>query len=818
MYNHACKDCTLYRSSRNVCLEADGPHEDVELLVIGEAPGEQEARTGKPFCGKSGQLLRAELAKAGITEYTITNTVKCRPPDNRAPTPEEIKACRKYLDAELEQFKPKYVLTLGATASKAVLKKPKITEAHGQLIETENFVGMPAFHPAYALRDPSKLMPLRRDIERLARTMRGEKAVGDEEIDWKVITSQNLDQFIKEFEEHDTFAFDLETTGLDCRETGAKINCLSIAFDDRAWVLPLGFKGSPFWRQTTQVKLFSILSEMSTGKTTVAHNGKFDNIWLAASYGHYFHLSFDTMLAHHLLDENSPHGLKELVRTILDGPDYDLTVEEKKGNTTAERLYEYAAKDTWYTLKLYRVFSRQFQKNRSLRRIFYKLIMPAARAFQEIDYRGLTVDLPKMKAVEADLREKLAKTLAELNAMTKTEVNWNSPAQVGKLLYGELGLIPTVLTDKGAPSTGEEALYAIKDEHPIAGKLVEFREYSKFLSTYIEGWREFMHGDKLYLSTKLHGTVTGRYASRLHQVPRDGSIRNLIVAPSDGWTFVQADFSQAELRVVAHLSQDPELMYCFRHGIDVHWRTLLNSIEAGGSGEYYEVALATASILSKRKITHLPDACAILAKAGHNAAIAAEKRWKEGRKKAKGINFGYVFGMRERKFIEYAKLKYGFEPTMEEATAIRDAYFHLYARLSGWHDRQRKLVRLDGEVKNLIGRVRRLPGAHSTDRGLASEAERQSINSPVQGFIGDLKAMAVVEIEEEIPAYYVRIVGEVHDSILMEARTEHLDEYLPKVASIMRHPKLLDEFGVEFTVPIEVDLECGPWGAGKAWK
>jgi len=815
IYNHDCRKCSLYKSSRTVCVEASGDRKDVELLIVGEAPGEQEARAGEPFTGRSGQLLRAELAKAGITSYTITNTVKCRPPDNRTPTNEEIKACREYLDAELAEYKPKFVLTLGNVPSKALLKKAKITEAHGQLIPTGSFVGMPAYHPAYALRDPSKLLPLRKDIERLAREMRGEEAISTD-VDWKLVTPDTFDQFIGEFRAATEFAFDIETNGLNRYAPDARIHCLGIGLEHRSWVIPLRFKKTSFPNIPTQVKLISVLTAIAweDHKIGIGHNAKFDNLWLTACYGKKFRLSFDTMLAHHTLDENSSHGLKELSRIYLDWPDYDLTTAEKKGAVSADKLYEYCARDVAATFRLYRVFSKMLLKDKQVRKVFNKLVMPAARAFESIEYRGLTIDLKKMAQVETEMRAKVAQDLADLNEMVGEEINWNSPDQVGKLFFDRLGLEATVLTEKGKPSTGEEALYAIKDQHPVANKLVEYREHSKFLSTYIEGWREYMVGDKLYLSTKLHGTVTGRYSSRLHQVPRDGTIRNLVIAP-EGYSFVQADFSQAELRIIAEVSGDVELMSCFRNGVDVHWRTLLFSIQQGSSGDYVPIALSTASKIRGRKIDDLDVAIEILLKAGHEAAIKVDKRWKEGRKKAKGINFGYCYGMGVPKFIEYAKLKYGFEPTMDEAQAIRDAYFHLYNRLEPWHDRQRKLVRLDGEVRTLNGRARRLPGVYSTDRGMQREAERQAINSPIQGFIGDLKAMALVEICETVPPYHAHVVGEVHDSILLNVRTESLAEYLPKIRSIMRHPKLLDDFGLKFNVPIEADLEVGPWGAGK---
>src|ERR1051326_432274 len=216
--NPNCTRCGLHKGAVNVCVWGDGDPKRSMVVAIGEAPGEAEARTGRSFMGRSGQLLRAELSKANLNEVYITNIVKCRPPDNRDPTPDEIKACRPYLEEELATIKPKYVLTLGKPSTKEVLGKAKITEVHGQILDsppkwgTLKFQGVPAFHPAYVLRDPSKLPAFQKDLERLKRTIDGEK--WDSEVEWEVVNSRTLRRFVAEFESVDEFSFDLETSSL----------------------------------------------------------------------------------------------------------------------------------------------------------------------------------------------------------------------------------------------------------------------------------------------------------------------------------------------------------------------------------------------------------------------------------------------------------------------------------------------------------------------------------------------------------------------------------------------------------------------------
>ena len=831
--NPDCTACPLHRSVKTVCIGAERVGKgDPEILVIGEAPGRQEDATGRPFVGDSGRLIREELAKAGFHNYVITNVIKCRPPDNRDPKPEELKACRKYLDQEIRSLGLKYVLTLGRFSSKSVLKKSKITLDHGNLVETSNFVGMPAFHPAYCLRDPSKLPALQHDLRRLRKAIDGELEE-DKEPTWKLVTAKTFQTFLDEFIEAPEFSYDTETSGLFPFDGKGQIRCLSVGLEDTSWVLPLDMPGSPLQGRKADIEeLLGMLVEVAekTDKLAIAQNGKFDQEWMMECYGVQFQLHFDTMLASHILDENQDHDLKYMARTELDAPEYDIPKKEKQGANLhipaqRQKYWRYAGFDAAYTYRLKQIFAPRLAENPQLKRLFYKLVMPAARAIRRIEARGITLDMDKYAEVEKQITAERDEVKRELDALVRKHnqgklINWNSHPQVRHFLYEILGLETTVKTDGGLPSTGEDAIVELRGQHPVADQLVKYREKEKFLGTYIEGWKEYIHDSKLYLGYKVHGTVTGRYSSRLHQVPRDGTIRNLATAPP-GWDFFQADLSQAELRIAAELSRDLELVSCFRPGgQDVHWRTLLYMIGSGRSKEYTKQAIATAAEIERvrDKDLILTEAVEILSKAGHNRSIELWKPWKEGRKKAKAINFGFVFGMYEKKFIQQAKTKYDWDCTYDEAHDFRTAYFELYNGVPPWHEKQKKLCRLDGFVRNLFGRIRRLPGIYSRDKDLRMEAERQAINSPVQGTIGDWKAAALIEIEETIPTSKLRLVGEHHDALLGIVRPEYRDEVLPMVRRIMRRPSLFDLFKITTVVPMESEIEVGPWGAGKTYE
>lgn len=830
--NKECELCPLHKSADNPCVWGEGPL-DAEVMVIGEYPNHKEDERERPLIGPAGQLIRTELGRAGFDSVYITNVVKCRPPDNRPPTASEAKICKSYLDEEISRVKPKYVIALGALTSKAVLKKSKITQDHGKLVEMPSYTGMPVFSPAYALRDISKLPAIKNDLARLRRAMDGEHEE-EEEVKWSVLRKKNFFQFLKEFEEAEEFSFDVETSSLHWFDPEQKIRCLGIGLPGRSWIIPLDMPNSVYYgRPKAQRRLMRLLARLAVGKTAVGQNAKFDNHWLYSKYGVRFFLDFDVMLAHHTLDENQAHDLEYMARIELDAPEYDIPLKEKKGSElhTLEgrrRYFVYNAKDTKYTLQLYYKFKKRLAAatESNLRRLFYRLVMPAARALQEIEEVGLTLRQALYAKVEADTIRQRDEELEKLQQMAEqfgSRINWNSPQQVAKLLYDRVGIKCTVKTKTGAKSTGEEALLEIKGRHPVADQLIRFRELEKFLGTYLEGWKEYTFDGKLFLSYKLHGTVTGRYSSRLHQVPRDGTIRNLVDAPP-GWKFAQADLSQAELRIAAELSGDVELVNCFQPGgVDVHWRTMLHTVGTGASGEYYDKAIKTAQKLlqkseQKYNVSSLSDSLEILLKAGHEAAIAIDKEWKEARKRGKSINFGFVFGMYEKKFIETCKLKYGYEPTYEEAHAFRQAYFELYPGIVKWHEKQKRMVAIDGYVRNMFGRLRRLPGIHSTDKMLRMEAERQAINSPVQGAIGDWKAAGLIEIHETIPHNKLKIVGEVHDALLMIVRDGCEDETLPRVRAILRKPALLETFKVRMTVPMDSEIEIGPWGAGKKYE
>ena len=780
--NKDCKKCELHKSAQAICLMGRGPV-PCDVMIIGEAPGFREDDVGKPFAGKAGQLLDKVMQEVGLdrSKVYITNVVKCRPPENRTPSTSEIKACAEYLEQEFAAVTPKYVLLLGATALKAVLKKAKITEIHGKIFKEHGRHYLPTFHPAAALRDPRRLDPIHADFERFVGLIKRGKEAAPAALNLTIINSfDEFNDLIEDLKSAKAVAFDLETTSLEWYRPEGKINCLGLATKNKQWVLPLDGFGSKFKKSEVQQEMIEIIEEVLQGKRVIAQNGKFDNLWLRAKYGLRFPLTFDTMLAAHILDENSPNSLNYLSRAFFQAPDYDLPLKDKIQVDTgqkAKKLYTYCAYDVYYTLKLYYLFRSKLKKDPDIRKVFTRLVMPLVDIYEDAEEQGITIDVKRLEEVEQELLEDIAKLVSRLGKKVEGDVNWNSPQQVAEVLFGQWGLQPIDETPTGNPSTSESVLKMLASKHKGVSLLLKYREKHKQYSGFVKSWKNKMHRGKLHPSFKLAGTVTGRPSCsdpNLQQTPRDSLIRTLITAPK-GWDLVEVDQSQVELRVAAMLSGERTMKLIFQTGGDIHTTT---AQEVSG-----------------------------------NIDVT-----KEERKKAKAVNFGFLYGMGWNKFTEYAREKYGVELTPGQAKAYRTRFFEKYSDLPIWHERQRRKAHMFQEVKTPTGRVRRLPSILSTDQGVRAEAERAAINSPVQGFAAEVTLMGMIEIRNRLPWSKVRPIGTIHDAILILIKKGYLDKALPIIKDAMENPPLLDTFGIRMTVPLIVEASVGNWGAGKTYK
>lgn len=812
-----CKLCPLHKTAQHVCLLGQGPKPS-EVMVIGEAPGEREDDSGKPFVGRSGKLLTETLESYGLAreDIYITNAVSCRPPDNRTPKKNEIKACRHWLFKQMARVKPKYVLLLGNVPLEAALDLKGIKSLRGKPIERDGTIYLPTFHPSYILRDPRFKEIFEADL-RLFKDIVEEGGIPEEEglNVVNVDTPKKFRQMINDLE--GTISSDLETTCLYPWAPEAKVNSIGFGTKTAQYILLLNHPGTGWTNKDIEKAIGMSVKDMVEeiddkiqDCKIVGQNWKFDSLWMKVHYDVEWYAHFDTMLAHFLLDENTPHGLKQLSQVFYGAIDYDIDTKSKiGGGGNRAQFIEYQAKDLYYTRKLRFTLGGMLKKDPDVNRVFREIMMPCSKIFTKMEYHGVYVDIKQMDIVEKKLREDLAQAEKELKKWG--DINWNSPQQLAELLFDKLEIDVVEKTKGGARATNESVLLRI--DHPIARTILRQRSASKQLSFFIDGWKPFIDKNgRIHPSFKLHGTVTGRLSCanpNLQQVPRDPVIRSLLTAPP-GYTLLEVDLSQIELRIAAELSRDKNMLKAFREGIDVHWLTAIREIERGAG--MADIVLATARKLSGNKQNYT-DSIQTLLKYGPDACQEIDKSWKELRKKAKAINFGYLYGMWWKKFKIYARDNYGVEVTDHQAEQSRKAYFELYRDLKSWHDKQKEFVREHGYVPTLSGRKRRLPDAtvreDSYERGAA---ERQAINSPVQSFANELNLMTLIQVFEEYDMDDVAPVGTVHDAILMEVRTGLVPQVTKRILKIMQRPDLLDTFDVTLQVPIEADASIGPWG------
>lgn len=831
-----CTLCKLHKTAEFVCLLGQGPKQS-DVMIVGEAPGRREDDTGKAFVGKSGQLLESKIEsilQMDRDDIFIGNAVNCRPPDNRTPSKGEVKACRVWLDRMIKSVKPKFVLLLGNIPLLSVTGETGIQKKRGKAFEKNGIIYLPTYHPAFLLRDPRHEDTFDKDLALFKEIIEGGRIPQEDDLDYVIVRTR--DQFKEMINAlAGDVSFDIETTCLypwgepkykKVKNEGkklvgkvkAKINTIGFGCRKRQYILPVHHKESP-WTREEIPEMLDEIEERLDDCDLIAQNGKFDFLWVWVHFNlrwqKYFH--FDTMLAHYILDENSQHSLKYLAQLYYGAPDWDVDESTKKGENGLEKLAKYQAHDLFYTRKLKHTLRKELNKDGEVQRVFEMIMMPCARLFTEVEYDGVYLNLDKMDDAEKYLRKELAEAEKEMKKFGDLE-NWGSPKQLGNFLFGPkkqggLGIPVIERTAKGGISTSESVIKRI--DHPIGGAIIRFRGAKQQLSFFIEGWRPFIVDNRLHPSFKLHGTVTGRLSCEhpnLQQVPRDKRIRSLITAPP-GWTLVEADLSQIELRIASELAQERNMLNAFAKGVDVHWLTVLREIERGGGEK--DIVLDTARTWKQDKTISYADAFDVLLEMGPDNACEIHEEWKELRKKAKAINFGYLYGMWWKKFKIYARDNYGVNITDEQAEASRKFFFDTYSDYPKWHDRQRRYARLNGYVRSLSGRKRRLPAAMSPqDTPERREAERQAINSPVQSFANELNLMAGLQLRQEFSRNVARIVGTVHDALLVWVKNEHVEKVTKRLLEIMSHPKLMDTFEISVGVPILAEAKIGPWGEG----
>lgn len=799
-----CMKCALWETTngKSRCRTASGPtHADI--LVVAKTP----------MSDKMIVELEGYFRAAGIDpeRLAFTSAIKCLSFEQEAPR-DAVKQCREHLLAEVGFINPSYVIAMGNEALQATTGHSGIMKYRGKFVDMKGWPVpvMPTVALGAVARNPSTRASLEADLNMLANDMNGVVLEGNEPLasEYHVVdTKDKLRASLEAIRGSWAAAFDLETTGFDENAEGAAIvtacvTTLSAGGEMNVYAFPLWHRAS-VWRSRWRAVAERVRDAIMACPRRIAHNAKFDCRWMA-QFTSGVEVTFDTMLAAHILNENRAKGLKPLAQLLLGAPEWDIKIKGGKNaipwylQHTLKQILWYNALDTWHTMRLYKLFRAQLLDQPRLAQVFRKIMVDGSNAMVEVERAAVWVDRDKLMANRQTTLETIADFDRQLLEWVPEDapypVNFNPSKFLQWWLYDHLGL-PVLKKGKSGPSTAEDVLAHLKDNHPAIPILLERKVWNKYETSFFRPYSEQITADdRIYTTFKLAGTVTGRLSSgkadldkvtgakqvrgvNLQQVPRNELVRGIFGAPP-GSKFVEFDYSQIELRVAAMLADEPTMKHLYQTGQDIHMTMAM-------------------------RMTGKPEAQVL----------------KEERKKAKAVNFGFLYGMGWRKFVDTAFNNYNLFVSEEEAQAFRTAFFAEFPRLTDWHNRQRALARKYKRVESPIGRVRHLPDIDSADRGVQQEAERQAINSPVQGFGSDLAILSMIRLVREFKkrGMNTKVIGTVHDAINFEVPEYELAVVLPLIKRIMEDSRHLERlFGVEMTVPIIADCKVGTtWGGAE---
>ena len=589
-----------------------------------------------------------------------------------------------------------------------------------------------------------------------------------------ILDSATLDDWLNRLSAADFFAFDTETTSLNYMV--AEIVGVSFAVEaGTAAYVPLAhdYPGAPeqLSRDEVLAQLKPLLEDGSKGK--LGQHLKYDANVLMNHGITLRGIREDTMLESYVLDATgSRHDLDTLALKYLGQRTIHFEDIAGKGakqitfnQVPVEQAAPYAAEDAEVTLRLHALLSARLAAVPSLQQLYRELEVPLVPVLSRIERNGALVCREQLAAQSAELGQRMLALEAKAHELAGGPFNLGSPKQLGEILFNKLELPVLKKTPKGAPSTAEEVLAELALDYPLPAVLMEYRSLSKLKSTYTDKLPGMIDAKTGRVHTSYHQavTATGRLSSsdpNLQNIPirtEEGRrIRQAFIA-APGCKIVAADYSQIELRIMAHLSQDPGLLAAFAEGLDVHSAT---------AAEVFSVDIEQVSV--------------------------------DQRRKAKAINFGLIYGMSA--FGLAKQLGIG----RHEAQEYIDVYFARYPGVADYMARTRALAHETGYVETLKGRRLYLPEINARNRQRQQAAERTAINAPMQGTAADLIKLAMLAVDAWIDSSGVdaRLMMQVHDELVFEVADDAVASLSEKVAALMSDIGWLD-------VPLVVEVGTG---------
>ncbi len=479
-------------------------------------------------------------------------------------------------------------------------------------------------------------------------------------------------------------------------------------------------------------------------------------------------LFFDVMIAAYLLDPaRKDFSFSAIMRAAHRGKETKHTPDKETSDASSEEdLLQQCVQRALDIGELYLIFKEKLVSE-NLDELYDEIENPLIAVLFDMEVRGIRLDGDQLKSMSHTLEKEMIKIQKEIYEFAGEDFNINSPKQLGDVLFNRIGLTPSKKTPRSRDfSTGMEILEELSKVHPLPRKILEYRSMAKIKSTYADALPPLVHSGtgRIHTTFNQTGTSTGRLSSsepNLQNIPIGGEfgkrIRSAFI-PDRGWLILSADYSQIELRILAHLSEDPELIEAFHRGEDIHRMT-------------------TSKIL----------------------LIPYDKVSEQQRRFAKAVNFGIIYGMGAFRLAKELRISRG------EAQKFIDSYFSRFRRVKEYIDETTRFVEKHGYITTLFNRVRYFKEIKSSNRMIVQQAIRQAVNTTIQGTAADLIKKAMISIHREMESASLRMILQVHDELLFEAPEEKAEALIPWIKDKM-------ESVYKLKVPLVVHI-----GMGKNW-
>ncbi len=587
-----------------------------------------------------------------------------------------------------------------------------------------------------------------------------------------VETAEDREELITFLEIQDSFCFDTETNNIDATEAELVGIAFSYVTGEAFYVpVPLNFEAAK--------KILSEFKVVLENKDIlkVGQNLKYDILALKKYGIQVGGPLFDTMLAHYLVEPETKHSMDAMAEQYLNYIPVSITEllgprgrnQKNMQDLAPSEVYEYAAEDADITLQLREVLEKQLESDQ-LKKLLHEVELPLVYVLADMEYEGVRIDIDALKSMSKELQDESLRVQEEIFTIAGCEFNIASPKQLGEILFDQLKLMDKPKKTKtGQYATGEEILSRLAAKHEIAMKILEFREYQKLKSTYVDALPKMISERDGRIHTDYNQAVaaTGRLSSNnpnLQNIPirtaKGREIRKAFVPRDDDHVLLSADYSQIELRIVAALAGDKEMIQAFKDGRDIHTTT-----------------------------------------AARVFGVGLDEVDPNMRRKAKEVNFGIIYG------ISAFGLAQNLDISRGEASDIIKAYFKEFPGIRTYMDESIARAKEQEYVETIMGRRRYLRDINSRNATMRGYAERNAINAPIQGSAADIIKLAMIKIHQWLQDEKLdtKMIMQVHDELVFDVPKGELDKVMPVVIQMM-------ESVVDLDVPMKVEA-----GSGENW-